>query len=96
MQPVITESWIHLHKQIVACCPEAGESPESCHLPGKWVPHITLASRLKTDEVVKSTEWLVENFSVLSGFLDRLAVIDCDLEEVIFERKLKATTRSGG
>ncbi len=69
-QPVITERWIQLHKKIVACCLEAGESPEVYHLPGKWVPHITLASRLNTDEIVKTAGWLAENFLPLSGSLD--------------------------
>lgn len=87
-QPVITERWIQLHKQIVACCLEAGGSSEIYHLPGKWVPHITLASRLNVDEVVKMAGWLAENFVPLSGFLDRLAVIDCETEERIYEGEL--------
>lgn len=83
--PVLTEDWIQLHRQLVFACLEEKEAVETFHLPGKWVPHITLASRLTSNEVLCANELLLRKFAGYQGKMDRLAVIDCENEEILWE-----------
>ena len=86
MQPVLTEDWIQLHRQLVDACLEAKEVVEAYHLPGKWVPHITLASRLTIEEAIRANEVLLGKFIGYQGKMNRLAVIDCENERILWER----------
>lgn len=49
--------------------------------------HIALASRLNTDEIVKTTGGSAESYSLFPGTLDRLAIVDCETEEFLYEGK---------
>lgn len=49
--------------------------------------HIALASRLNTDEIVKTTGGSAESYSLFPGTHDQLAIVDCETEEFLYEGK---------
>jgi 2'-5' RNA ligase len=89
LAPVVAPELLQLHRQYHALAANLGISCRPYYLPGRWVPHCTLATLLPTAEMLDAIEHLWRNWQPLLGTLRTLAVIRAQPVELLHERRLE-------
>jgi 2'-5' RNA ligase len=89
LAPVVAPELLQLHRQYHALAADLGTSCRPHYLPGKWVPHCTLATLLPTAEMLDAIEHLWRSWRPLGGTLRTVAVIRAQPIELLHERRLE-------
>ncbi|MBL4938297.1 2'-5' RNA ligase family protein [Clostridium sp. YIM B02515] len=94
----ITTELHELHKNYHDKFAEFNDDPNSFYLPGKWVPHCTIASRLNDENMLKAFDYCSKELKMIKGKITEIALLEfkefneagvCINAPIIYSKKLK-------
>lgn len=56
------------------------DNPNSYYVPGKWVPHCTIANRLQTKQFLSVMKYIYEKFDFVTASIEKLKLIKVNYE----------------
>ncbi|WP_088012263.1 2'-5' RNA ligase family protein [Gottfriedia acidiceleris] len=74
--PIVSRDLVDFHEDYHIYFKQFNDNPNSMYLPGKWVPHCTLANRLSPDKLVEAYHYCLNRNDILVGNLQRVAIIE--------------------
>ena len=78
LAPVVDQELLDVHRMLHGRLHEFSDSPWKLYLPGRWVPHCTLALKLPRDGVQKALDHLMESTFPITGELIDIGVSEFD------------------
>lgn len=95
--PTLSTELLTFHNNHHKYFKEFNENENSFYLPGKWIPHCTIASRLDEDKMIQAFRYCKSNIGKTNCMLDEIALIEIKLNDtgvaiddnIIFSKKLK-------
>ncbi|MBO1579384.1 2'-5' RNA ligase family protein [Bacillus sp. XF8] len=75
LAPTITRRLLALHQSFYNHFKDFHDHPQSYYVPEKWVPHCTIANRLKREESIRVMEFVYKGFSVQTAVVESLKLI---------------------
>jgi len=78
LAPVVEDEFINLHKCFNAQIKEAASVFESHYLPGNWVPHCTLATRLSQGELHNALDVVIGDFTPFTATVTQMGLVQCN------------------
>lgn len=94
----ITTELQEFHKNYHDKFAEFNDDPNSFYLPGKWVPHCTIASRLNDENMLKAFDYCSKELKMIKGKITEIALLEfqefneagvCINAPIIYSKKLK-------
>jgi 2'-5' RNA ligase len=76
LTPIVTNQLLHLHKRLYQEVALSGYETEQSYLPGKWVPHCTLAIRLSAEEIHTAIDICREEQVYMNGQISEIGGIE--------------------
>ncbi|KLV14435.1 hypothetical protein CHH55_23935 [Niallia circulans] len=76
--PTITEELLDLHSNHHRNFASFIDDKESVYLPGKWIPHCTLANRLSEEKLQDAYNYCLKINEKLKGEINRIGLIRID------------------
>lgn len=89
--PTVTKELIELHSDHHRYFASFNNDEESLYLPGKWVPHCTLANRLSKEKLQDGYSYCLKINEKLEGEINRIGLIRVDSSKhapVIYSKSL--------
>lgn len=77
--PTVTKELINFHEEYYKEFEDLNVYANSYYLPGKWIPHTTLAINYSKDELLSSFKFIVDEFKPIIG-----KVVEAELIRVIY------------
>ncbi|ODG92486.1 MULTISPECIES: 2'-5' RNA ligase family protein [Bacillaceae] len=74
--PIVSRELIDFHEDYHTYFKQFNDNPNSMYLPGKWVPHCTLANRLSPNKLVEAYNYCLHRNDTLAGKLQKVAIIE--------------------
>lgn len=74
--PTVTAGLLELHAQIHEVLRTVGSDPSPYYLPGKWIPHCTLALELEPRLIAQALDIGLQTSLPLSGQITEIGVIE--------------------
>ena len=74
--PNVTKELIEFHENFHRHFKQFNDNPKSMYLPGKWVPHCTLANRLSPDKLVEAYKHCLYRNDTIVGKIKEIGVIE--------------------
>lgn len=90
--PIMTESLYRFHRDLHECYSDFDTKDYEWYLPGRWVPHCTLAMmRNDGDEAFyKACDLILREFDKINGFFESIGLVKIsDFAEEIFVAELQ-------
>lgn len=78
LAPVVNEEFINFHKSFNAQLKQIASSFESYYLPGNWVPHCTLATRLSQSELHQALDIVMDDFKPFIASMSQIGLVQCN------------------
>lgn len=78
LSPVFTDDLKLIHTRFYDSFKDALGDYMPYYLPGSWVPHCTVASRLQHDEIMKALSFLINEFKPMDVDVAEIGFIECD------------------
>ncbi|MBC6975029.1 2'-5' RNA ligase family protein [Bacillus sp. Xin] len=101
LAPIVTGRLLELHQSFHNHFVDFHDQPQSYYVPGKWVPHCTIATRLKREQFVNVMDFIYKDFKVQKAVIESLKLIRINYENsnpiscsVIAEYTLKSMEKS--
>lgn len=73
---VITTELQEFHKSYHDRFSKFNDDPNSFYLPGKWVPHCTIASRLNDENMLKAFDYCSKELKMIKGKITEIALLE--------------------
>ncbi|ERI89664.1 hypothetical protein HMPREF1982_04529 [Clostridiales bacterium oral taxon 876 str. F0540] len=98
----ITKELHEFHKNYHYNFAKFNDDSNSLYLPGKWVPHCTIASRLNNKNMLRAFEYCTKELSVIKGSITEIALLEfqefnedgiCINAPIVYTRKLEQRIR---
>lgn len=83
LAPVVDQELLDVHRKVHERVSEFSESPWKLYMPGRWVPHCTLALKLPRDGVRRALDHLMESTFPITGELIELGVSEFESGAVL-------------
>ncbi|MGG0723976.1 2'-5' RNA ligase family protein [Bacillus mycoides] len=80
LAPTITDELLRLHHSYHDYFKTFHDSPQSYYVPGKWVPHCTIANVLNSNQFLSVMEYIYEKFDVTTASIEKLKLIKVNYE----------------
>lgn len=74
--PNVTKDMIEFHENFHSQFKQFNDNPNSMYLPGKWVPHCTLANRLSSDQLVEAYKYCLYRNDTIVGKIKEIGIIE--------------------
>lgn len=75
LAPIVTDELLKLHHSYHDYFKNFHDNPNSYYVPGKWVPHCTVANRLHTKQFLSVMEYIYEKFDFATASIEKLKLI---------------------
>ncbi|MBE5104941.1 2'-5' RNA ligase family protein [Bacillus thuringiensis] len=75
LAPTITDELLRLHHSYHNYFKTFHDNPMSYYVPGKWVPHCTIANGLNANQFVSVMEYIYEKVNVTAASIEKLKLI---------------------
>jgi len=76
--PTVTKGLIDFHSNHHQYFASYNKEEDSLYLPGKWVPHCTLANRLSQEKLQEAYSYCLEINEKIEGKINRIGLIKID------------------
>ncbi|KAA0547209.1 2'-5' RNA ligase family protein [Bacillus sp. BGMRC 2118] len=73
--PTVTNELMELHLGHHTYFQPFNDNPDSLYLPGKWIPHCTIANRLTTEKLVEAYVYCLKRSVSIHGSIKEIALI---------------------
>lgn len=84
LAPVMEQGLIILHERFNAHIKEVASKFVKYYLPGNWVPHCTLATRLSQNELNQALDVVVDDFKPFDVTVTQIGFVQCNpFKEII-------------
>ncbi|PEA59023.1 hypothetical protein CON74_19705 [Bacillus thuringiensis] len=80
LAPTVTDELLKLHHSYHDYFKNFHDNPNSYYVPGKWVPHCTIANHLNSTQFLSAMEYIYENFDVITASIEKLKLIKVNYE----------------
>ncbi|MBM7587493.1 2'-5' RNA ligase [Bacillus pakistanensis] len=90
--PTVTKELLEFHSQHHQYFKEFNDNPNSLYLPGKWIPHCTLANRLSTNKLSEAFHYCLTRNDTIHGKIKEVAIIEVTNKNIapqIYSKVLK-------
>ncbi|EJQ72068.1 hypothetical protein IG7_01855 [Bacillus cereus HuA2-4] len=81
LAPTITDELITLHHSYHDYFKTFHDNPQSYYVPGKWIPHCTIANGLNSNQFLSVMEYIYEKFNVTLASIEKLKLIKVNYED---------------
>ncbi|MBS4174704.1 2'-5' RNA ligase family protein [Bacillus sp. FJAT-49736] len=95
LAPTISESLSNLHRNHHDNFNKYKDNPNSLYLPGKWIPHCTLANRLTHEKLMEAFTYCFGKINTIQASITKVALIEtifvddqCIAAPVVYSKKL--------
>ncbi len=96
LTPTVTQELLTFHSDHYQNLGEFNEKANSLYLPGKWIPHCTLANDLSHEDLAKVYHHCIERNDTIYGRIEEVALIELIEEDedgmnapIIYSKRLK-------
>jgi hypothetical protein len=96
LSPTVTKELIDFHSGHHEYFKEFNENANSLYLPGKWIPHCTLANRLPPEKLSEAFNYCLKGNDIIYGNIKEIALIELVSEDsecveapIIYSKPLK-------
>jgi len=80
LAPTVTDDLLRLHHFYHDHFKTFHDNSNSYYVPGKWVPHCTIANHLNSTHFLSVMEYIYENFDVTTASIEKLKLIKVNYE----------------
>ncbi|MDA1884733.1 2'-5' RNA ligase family protein [Bacillus cereus group sp. BY105LC] len=80
LAPTVTDTLLNFHHSYHDYFNNFHDNPNSYYVPGKWVPHCTIANRLHTNQFLRVMEYIYEKFDHATASIEKLKLIKVNYE----------------
>ncbi|MED1115005.1 2'-5' RNA ligase family protein [Bacillus paramycoides] len=80
LAPTITDELLRLHHSYHNYFKTFHDNLNSYYVPGKWVPHCTIANRLNSNQFISVMEYIYEKFDLTTTSIEKLKLIKVSYE----------------
>lgn len=80
LAPTVTDELLKFHHSYHDYFNNFHDNPNSYYVPGKWVPHCTIANRLHTNQFLSVMEYIYEKFDFAIASIEKLKLIKVNYE----------------
>ncbi|WP_439875893.1 2'-5' RNA ligase family protein [Bacillus mycoides] len=80
LAPNVTDELVRLHHSYHEYFKTFQDNPNSYYVPGKWVPHCTIANGLNLNQFLSVMEYIYEKFDVTIASIEKLKLIKVNYE----------------
>ncbi|EMK2593101.1 2'-5' RNA ligase family protein [Bacillus cereus] len=80
LAPTVTNELLKLHHSYHDYFKTFHDNPNSYYVPGKWVPHCTIANRLHTKQFLSVMEYIYGKFDFVTASIEKLKLIKVNYE----------------
>lgn len=90
--PVVTNELFDFHMDFHRNFVDFNSDEDSLYLPGKWIPHCTIANRLSREKLKEAFDYCSQRSDSIKGRLSEVALIDVsepNKAPILFKKKLK-------
>ncbi|WBW97328.1 2'-5' RNA ligase family protein [Oceanirhabdus sp. W0125-5] len=95
LTPTMSKELLNFHREYHDNFKMFRNNKKSLYLPGKWIPHCTIANRLKKNKLAEALLFCTEKLKPFKGYISEVALIklkyngeDCIGVEEIYSKKL--------
>ncbi|ARJ21797.1 hypothetical protein B7492_11335 [Bacillus mycoides] len=81
LAPTITDELLRLHHSYHDYFKVFHDNLQSYYVPGKWVPHCTIANGLNSNQLLSVMEYIYEKFDVTLASIEKLKLIKVNYED---------------
>ncbi|EOO73549.1 MULTISPECIES: 2'-5' RNA ligase family protein [Bacillus cereus group] len=81
LAPTITDELLRLHHSYHDYFKVFHDNLQSYYVPGKWVPHCTIANGLNSNQFLSVMEYIYEKFDVTLASIEKLKLIKVNYED---------------
>ncbi|MBG9596356.1 2'-5' RNA ligase family protein [Bacillus mycoides] len=81
LAPTITDELLRLHHSYHDYFKVFHDNLQSYYVPGKWVPHCTIANGLNLNQFLSVMEYIYEKFDVTLASIEKLKLIKVNYED---------------
>ncbi|GLV66149.1 hypothetical protein Bmyc01_48180 [Bacillus mycoides] len=81
LAPSINDELLRLHHSYHDNFKTFHGNPQSYYVPGKWIPHCTIANGLNSNQFVNVMEYIYEKFDVTIASIEKLKLIKANYED---------------
>ncbi|MBJ7960789.1 2'-5' RNA ligase family protein [Bacillus mycoides] len=81
LAPTITDELLRLHHSYHDYFKVFHDNLQSYYVPGKWVPHCTIANGLNLNQFLSVMEYIYEKFDVTIASIEKLKLIKVNYED---------------
>ncbi|MBE7148884.1 2'-5' RNA ligase family protein [Bacillus mycoides] len=81
LAPTITDELLRLHHSYHDYFKVFHDNLHSYYVPGKWVPHCTIANGVNSNQFLSVMEYIYEKFDVTLASIEKLKLIKVNYEE---------------
>jgi 2'-5' RNA ligase len=89
LSPTPSKSLLQLHEKHHKQFGDFNDNPNSLYLPGKWVPHSTLANRLSAPKLVEAITFCSKSMAPIKGEINEISIIKV---EKVADNSVRTTT----
>lgn len=82
ISPTICKELLDFHNAHHKKFEIVNDNPDSLYLPGKWVPHCTIASRLNDEDMIKAFRYCSDNLKIMRGEITEIALLELEYNDV--------------
>lgn len=76
LAPTVTKQLLTFHENHHKNFQHFNDDPESLYLPGRWIPHCTLANRLPQEKLIEAFKYCSERIETVFAQIQEVALID--------------------
>ncbi|WP_088322221.1 2'-5' RNA ligase family protein [Bacillus cereus] len=80
LAPTVIDELLKLHHSYHDYFKTFHDNPNSYYVPGKWVPHCTIANRLHTKQFLSVMEYIYGKFDFATASIEKLKLIKVNYE----------------
>ncbi|MET7021859.1 2'-5' RNA ligase family protein [Bacillus mycoides] len=81
LAPTITDELLRLHHSYHDYFKTFHDNSQSYYVPGKWIPHCTIANGLNSNQFLSVMEYIYEKFNVTLASIEKLKLIKVNYED---------------
>ncbi|MDR4901468.1 2'-5' RNA ligase family protein [Bacillus mycoides] len=81
LAPTITDELLRLHHSYHDYFKVFHDNLQSYYVPGKWIPHCTIANGLNSNQFLSVMEYIYEKFDVTIASIEKLKLIKVNYED---------------
>ncbi|WP_088294015.1 2'-5' RNA ligase family protein [Bacillus mycoides] len=81
LAPTINDELLRLHHSYHDYFKTFHDNPQSYYVPGKWIPHCTIANGLNSNQFLSVMKYIYEKFDVTIASIEKLKLIKVNYED---------------